>query len=200
MTTTPDDLTALAAEDATPTPSDALAAIRAKIARVRELEALAADLKERLETTQADLVTLKHKTLPDKMVEAGITSLGIEAAGNLPAVEARLSNYYHANIAADWDPARRAEGFAYLDSVGARDIVGTTVTISFGRSKEERDLADRVLLGLRKLNVVYRTEHGVPWATLTAWLREQVEHKKRVPDLVKIGGTVGQVVKLKQKD
>lgn len=36
-----------------------------------------------------------------------------------------------------------------------------------------------------------RVERTVHWATLTAWLRRQVEENKFIPDLSKIGGFIG---------
>lgn len=178
-------------------PADQLATLRNMVAETRDLEAKKADLEEGLKATNIALNTFYRQSLPDLFDAAGINQLTIEKEGNHPAIDAKASAYYKANIPADWPEPQRREAFDYLEANASGDLIKTTVTVFFPR--EKRDEALTFSRGLAAQGLAPVVGETVPWSTLTAWLKEQVEKHGWVPDLEKIGGTVGRIVKLKTK-
>jgi hypothetical protein len=190
-----DDIDALAEEDAAKPPAeDRLLRLRSLVSEARQMEALKAAAEEQLKELNVKLQEMYFKTLPDTFAELKIPGIELEADGDLPAIEARAKPYYRANIAADWPEERRRAAFEYLDNNDSGDLIKTEVILQFPREKREEAL--RVAEGLRKRGYEPFTKESVMWNTLTAWLKEQVENGT-IPDLDKIGGTVGRIVTLK---
>ena len=146
---------------------------------------------------------LTMKKLPDYMRKIRQDSIGLDEFG----VDLKLENFYHANIAADWEPEKRKEAFDYLEEIGEGDLVKCVLTIPFPRYMM------KVALWLQTVikSIFYEDDEGekipmpesdvemtVPWNTLTAWMRGQLESGEPV-DLDKIGGKVGYVVKIKER-
>lgn len=201
-------MVARAAREAPPPPQDRLDAVKEAVRRARDLELEMASTKEKLKADAAALDKLVHEELPDLFSQAGMISYALEAEGNLPAYEAKAKPYYYANIAANWDEERRQAAFDWLarplrdpgddkspDGGGAPDLVKTQIVIELGRGDQR--LAEKIEAGLRKAKVPYVTRLAVPWNTLTAFVREMVEVKKRMPPLDLLGATVGRVVAIK---
>lgn len=199
MTNPPAHIAAAMKTDAAAPPSEAsLERVRAQLRLSRDKSREKEDLEARLKTVNEEINTISQKTLPDLFVEVGIDKLGLPAEGNLPAYDAALVPYYHANISADWPPEKQEEAFAYLaKEPGGEDMIKTVITIALGRG--DRKTAAKVEKALDKLKVPYNRTLGVPWNTLTAWVREQVEKHKHTPSLDLLGATVGRVVKLKPR-
>jgi hypothetical protein len=188
------DVAALVAQDTAPTPSDALGKIRDAARRLRDLEAEIVDLTERTTEKKAEVSQLKQKELVDLMNEAGVDNIGLPAEGNMPAYDAKAGAYYHANIGADWPPEKRDAAFAWLEEHGHGDLLKAVVTVAFGRRELEQ--ARTLENTLRDMGLSPNLSMSVPWATLTAWLKEQVERRHAQPPLELLGATVGQIVKL----
>jgi hypothetical protein len=195
---TPSPALAAAMRAAAPTQApDKLDALRAAARELRDKEREIADLDERLKAAKAEANEMRHKRLVDLMQEAGVDRVGLPAEGNQPAADAVLSPYYHAVIAADWEPDRRQVAFSWLESAGHGDLIKTVLTVAFGR--DERARAKEIQQYLELMSIPYTAQLDVPWNTLTAFVREQVEKYHSVPPLETIGATVGQVVKLKAR-
>lgn len=178
-------------------PQDKLQEVRDMIAQVRELELERKGLEEKLVDVRKKLDGVDGyylKRLPDLMDSIGVSSLSLEAQGNLPAVEAKVGPYYKANIESGWEPERRQAGLKYLDNLGHGDLIKTEVTVVFPREGRGRALAF-AQLARQYGNPVLK--ENIAWTTLSAWLKEQVEDHGVIPDLEKIGGFVGRSVKLK---
>ena len=171
-----------------------LQAIRDAGAQLRDAEREKADIEERLRETNQKIQELQFKKLPDLMHEAGIDRLGLPAHGNLPACDAKLQPFYRANIAADWPPEKRQEAFNWLEDHGHGDLLKVSVTVQFGRG--DLDKARELEGKLAAMGMQPSIGMSVPWTTLTAWLKEQVEKYHSTPPLETIGGTVGSIVKL----
>jgi hypothetical protein len=196
MSPEPPVFLAQAIKDAPATPPQgALEALRHKAAEVRADKQEAADLQERLDAVNKRIVEAESKTLPDMMDQLGLSRLDLEPDGNAPGMTFQCGPFYRASIAASWDPEKRQKAFVYLDGEGAGDLVKVTVTLAFGRS--DREQADRVIGDLRKAGFSPEVKLDVPHATLTAWVKEQVEKFSKMPKLDLIGGTVGRVVRIK---
>jgi hypothetical protein len=189
------DITTMMREDAKrPPPKDRLERVRKKIIELRELEVTNLDLAERQKDNNEKIRKIKDKELVDLFDEAGIKSLGVEADGNLPAYEIELKAYYHANIPEEG----AAKAFAWLKKHGHGDMIKATYTVSFGMGQEKKQKQFEVLL--KKGGYEFEYKFGVPWNTLTAFVKEQIEHYKKEPPLKMLGATVGRVASLvKQK-
>ena len=175
--------------------SDILTRIRETAGNARDLEKEITDLEERIKHKKQTLNTIYHHELPDLMFEAGVDEVGLPAEGNLPSMVAKLGPYYAANIAAGWGEEKRDAAFNWLDTNGHGDLIKTQVTISLPR--EARAQAAKLIKQLEAYHP--EVKQSVHPGTLTAWLREQVESGEDLPPLDVIGGTVGQVVKLKER-
>lgn len=195
MTSIPNFLSTLSTEDAAS--ADKLEKLRRKVADARDLELMIGDLEDRLKAAKKTLQDLIHKQLPDLMDEAGVTSLTVAAEGNAKPFVADLKPYYAANIAAGWEEGRRQVAFEYLTELGAGDLIKTKVEIDMPR--EQREDALKLAESLSSDGLPVSVKESVHAQTLTAWLREQVEENQFLPDLEKIGATVGRVVKVKAK-
>lgn len=178
-------------------PDDKLAAIREAARSARDLDKRIADLTEMLELTRGARRDVVARVLPELMMEAGVKTLGLEAEGNLPAYDFTLRNYARANVAASWEPERRAAGFEALERAGAGDLIKTVLTVEFGRGEVE--LARDVQAQLSEEGRESRLSMDVPHQTLSAWLREAIARGQELPPLELIGGEVGQIVEMKPR-
>ena len=160
--------------------------------KIKQLEAALEEAK----ATRLDLVM--HK-LPEYMDEIGQDRVGLEKFN----VDLEMADYYHANIAADWEPEKREKAFKWLEDNGHGDMIKTIVTIQFSRRLLNH--AKAVVEKLSKMKIkgfgaVPEPEIGmaVPWNTLTAFVREQTEKSVALP-LDTLGATVGRIVKIKAR-
>ena len=177
--------------------ADKLDALRDMARQLRDKEAEISSLDERIKDAKAEAADIRTKKLVDLMAEVGVDRVGLPAEGNYPACDAELKPYYHAVISADWEPERRQAAFAWLDSAGHGDLIKTAITILIPR--DDRAMAKSIELYLEQCGVSYTAQLDVPWNTLTAFVREQIENYHRTPPLETLGATVGQVVKLKAR-
>jgi len=151
------------------------------------------DIEEQLNQAKKAKLEMEMRTLPDLFHEAAVDRVGIPEDGNHPAYDAVLTPYYHANI----PPEYREEAFSWLEDHGHGDLIKTTVKVELGRGQREK--AKEVESMLQKLGIDYSRDLGVPWNTLTAWLKEQIHKQKPLPPLTTIGASVGNIVKLKER-
>jgi hypothetical protein len=176
-----------------PATEDQLAAIRKKAREARDakLEKEAAEL--RVKELNQKIQMLEQTELPDMMEAAHLFSLGLEAEGNLPAYNLEIGPYYYANIKNE--DANADKAYEYLIKNGHGAMIKRTYEISFGRGEDKKAAAFEKLMTSKKY--AFTVKVGVPWNTLTAWLKEQVEKFKNVPPLDLMNGKVGRVAKLK---
>lgn len=180
-----------------PLPEDRLEKVRELLRQCRDGDLELAELAEKSKAVSVRLHKMKSETLPDVFAQLGIDKLGLEAEGNLPAYDADLKPFYKANISADWPPEQQDKAFAFLDKVGSGDLIKSQFSVFIGRG--DRKTAKRLLRSLKRLKLDYTHTQGVPWNTLTAWLKEQVEKHNTTPPLDLLGATVGKVVALKPR-
>src|SRR5262249_55713937 len=102
--------------------------IRANIAWKRDLDKKIFDAEEQLSHMKEQRSNLEREVLQDQCAEAEITELTIEANENLPAYEAKLVDYYRANIAASWSAERRQAALETLEKLGLAGLLKATVT------------------------------------------------------------------------
>lgn len=191
-------LEAMREDAAQPAPKDRLDKIRVRVTELRDLEKENADLTERMAKNSMRIRDLREKELVDLLDQAKIKGFTLEADGNAPAFEIEVGPYYHANIAADWEPSQRQAAFDWLRKKNHGDMIKAQYTVDFGRGQEKQQRAFEAALKKAKYN--YKYDYGVPWNTLTAFVKEQIEEKKATLPLKLLGATVGRVAKIvKQK-
>ena len=171
---------------------DTLKKLSTKCSELRDVELEIANLEERLAAANTRKYRIEREELPELMSEAGTDKIGIPASGNMPAYDLKLTPYYNANIAAKWEPERRAAAYKYLESVKAADLIKTQIVINLPR--EDRKKAKALLKTLKKFSP--EVKESVHSGTLTSWLKEKTEAGDDV-NLEIIGGQVGQIVKPK---
>jgi len=177
--------------------SEVMERIRGGLQKVRQLELAREELEERLKAARQALSILLEQKLPDDFEEAGVAAFQLAPSGNQPGLRADLCPFYSANIAAKWSEERRAAAFAYLDQLGAGDLVKNEVTVKLpaGAEEEAKWLADE----LASFGYAPEVKKNISHMTLTAWLKEMVEKHNTMPDLEKIGGRVGKIVRIKHE-
>ena len=174
---------------------DKLDRAKAMVRECRDLELEIADLQETIKLKSQRVESMKNRELVDLFDEVGVTNIGLEAEGNVPPYEIEIQPYYHANIKVEDNPDA-PKAFAYLRKVGEADMIKTTYTVSFGMGESKKQKAFETML--RKAAVAYDSKFGVPWNTLTAWLKRQVEVEKKTPPLQLLGATVGRRANVKK--
>lgn len=154
------------------------------------------DLENRIKTTEEALVLMKEefdqlrrRRLPSLFNECMVDSIGVPQAG----VDVEVRPRFHANIKADWPENQREEGFRALEAAGGGDIIRIGLHIHFrpGEIKKAQAVVRYLQAWNEFENRPIQTSREVPWNTLTAFVREQIEAGRVVP-LEKLGATVGQ--------
>ena len=174
-----------------------------KAAEYVAMEQLKKDLESNLSDLNKRITEMKHKTLPDIMSGLDVDKYGLASAG----VDIFLEPYAKANISAEWEEEKQEAGFQHLEELGVSDIIRTQVTFSFSKDQYAHAMTVVAMLNLMSQHIdefsgteipVPSVKKSVPWNTLTATLKEL--HKKGIAvDLDKIGGMIGQVVKIKPR-
>jgi hypothetical protein len=180
-------------------PGEVLAVIRAKAAEAKTLELDIAEKERALADAKAQLSAILSVQLPELCLAAGVPALTVESFGNLPTFKVKVVPYYKAAILAEWPEPKRNAAFEYLEDRGAADIIKTVVSVDF--PKEDRETAKKLIEHLRRWGLPHSVQAAVNWATLTSWLKNEIEGPVKrgeatFPDLEIIGGTYGKVAKL----
>lgn len=202
------ELVALMSETEVGPSQDKLDRLTEKMREARDLKAEIVELEERVKSRKKVFNDITQRDLPDMMNETSQGFLRLEAEGNHPAFTFNLLPFYKANISNEEDNAPLA--YQWLDDHGEGDIIKRTVTASLGRDSEA--LQQKLLEFLNENGVDADVKFGVPWNTLTAWLKERHAQYLRqcmspdvdpddvieIPDLDLFGATIGQIVAIKE--
>lgn len=180
-------------------PQDLLQRIIAKASAARDKAAEIDDLEQRLTEARSDLTRITRMELPDLLDEAGTDSIGLEASGNLPAMDITLKSIYSANIAAAWSEARRAEAFAWLEANGHGDLIKTEVTIAWPRELRDKAIEFIDFFRRRYVGLVPEITEAVHKQTLSAWFKQQVRNGGELPPLDVLGASTWRVAEMKER-
>lgn len=181
---------------------DKLDSLRARAAEARDLELRIQDLETQIKDCTEQLLVLYHTTLPDLMDNAGTDIIGVPPSGNKPGIDYVMRPYYHAGIAASWDEVRKQQAFALLKQLKAESLIKTEITAKF--PKGNLPAAKKLFASVKKLKITGAAvdlKQSVHTSTLTAWLRDIYDRGQTLgaADLEKIGGSVGRIVKPKDR-
>ena len=173
-----------------------LSAITNGLKKVRDLRAEIDTSNEIIKEKNETIHTLERKTLPELFTAAGVKALTLEKDGNYPAYEAERSAYYRANIAVGWEAEKRQKAFDWLEKNGGADLIRCEIVVSVPRTDVKKRKA--VIDALKKLKVEHDIQLNVPWASLTSFIKEMYERKKKSVPLELLGADVGEIVKMKR--
>lgn len=190
-------------------PSHILAAAAAAVPSAENLEKLRvaalelANITARIENLSDDLkkaqereAELKRTILPDLFAQAGTDKIGLPEAG----VDINVKNYYKASISAEWPVEKQSEAFAWLESEGHGGLIRVTVSVSFGKGEIEKAKQLQELIRQSPIGNTHPAEikMGVPWQTLTSFVREQYEAGEELP-LETLGAVAGRIAEVKKR-
>jgi len=180
-------------------PEGKLEYVRDQVRNMRDLDLRISAYDEELKRMRSQRRELEMQVLPDLFMQLGLTHLGLEADGNMPAYEAKLKDYYFANIKADWPDDRREAAFDWLAHEGLDDLVRTTLTVEIGKGNAK--LVAEILQALAGYKVAVSKKQSVPWTSLTAMLKERYKSGKPLDDgdLYTLGAFVGKQIELKTR-
>jgi hypothetical protein len=178
---------------------DKLDKITEKMREARDLKMEIASLEEQVKNLKKSFLEIVHRQLPDLMNEVNQGTMTLLAEGNYPAYRFNLKPFYKANI--DNNDSTAVEAYQWLEDHGEGDIIKRTITASLG--KDSQVLHEKLCEIMDNLGVAYDTKLGVPWNTLTAWLKERHAASLRndeveMPSLELFGATIGQVAEMKE--
>ena len=154
------------------------------------------DYSEKLRKAQEREGELKRTILPDLFAAAGTDNIGLPEAG----VDIRVKNYYKASISAEWPVEKQSEAFAWLESEGHGGLIRVVVSVSFGKGEIEkaRELQERIRKSPIGNTHPAEIKMGVPWQTLTSFVREQYEAGEQLP-LETLGAVAGRIAEVKKR-
>lgn len=163
--------------------------LRAKAKELRDARQRVDDLEQTLKEAVAVATQLETKELPELFAQAKVKNIEVEADGNNPAFTAKRSPYYRAVL-----PQESGPGLTWLEDNGHGDIIKRVYTVKLPMDSE--DMAARLKHFLEKHEFDFDLKETVPWSTLTAFVKEQIEKGEKLP-LEPLGAFVGEIVKIK---
>lgn len=125
--------------------------------------------------------------IPEMMMELELEELKLKNGTKLI-----MEKFYQAKIPEE----KEAEAFAYLEETGNDGIIKSKVDMSFGKGDKERELEQKVVEALSKLQVPFNQKRGVHHSTLKAFVREQIEAGQNI-DLELFGVYIGNRIKIR---
>lgn len=171
-----------------------------KLAReMVQLEQNIEDYENAITQAKARKNEIAHRLLPELFDAANTDRVGLPDSN----ADLVLRPWYHANIAADWEPERKEKAFGWLEENGHGDIVRVGVVVEYSRGELdkarllEKHIADFFTRSNEPPKKIQMNMH-VPWNTLTAFVREQTE-SGNVVDLEVLGAQVGRVAKIEKR-
>jgi hypothetical protein len=181
--------TLMLAEARKPPPADRLERLQAAVRELREVEFERKSLEERQSSLGTRVHELKTKTIIDLFDAARVDTIGVPEEGNLPRYDMEVGWHYHANLSNSTDIEEAIKWIRAKEP----DLLKTTFEVSFGL-KDGKKMKEFEAY-LKKMKYDYSSSFGVPWNTLTAWVKGQYASKKTVP-LKLLGAVVERTAKL----
>lgn len=186
------DLAAEAEAEANqPPPEDALEFVQKLGEEVNTIDSRLAKWEEVAAGLQTRRNEILGKILPDFMDEKKLEKFTVDGRGFA------VDNYYKANIPSDNpDP-----GYNWLEENGHGDIIKNTIVVTLPKDNEKMAKEIEDYIRQRWQEATVERKRAVPWATLTAWLKElwnSGDPDKKLPPLDIMGATIGRIVKIKE--
>lgn len=166
-------------EDAAPEVVQApLSTTAGPMGQVLSLVAQATALQARIEKGQAllddlndQLRTIEDFKLPEAMDAANVKKLQLQDGGELS-----VKNVIKASLNAE----NQERGFAWLRSNDHGDLIKREIKAEFGRGQDEE--AQKMISIIREAGYDPVDKSSVHWQTLNAFVKEQLEAGKNIPE------------------
>lgn len=149
-----------------------------KLAQVRDLalayvraERAVEELEQRLKTAREAARDLAERQLPERLQALGLPGLKLPHGAELD-----LKPFCACSI----PPEKRERAYAWLDEIGAGDLIKHEVIASFGRGEDES--ARELYESLRASGLPVEDKKTVHFQTLNAFLRRRLENGDKLPD------------------
>ena len=127
-------------------------------------------IEERLKAKKADLRLVSEQLLPEAMQSANLMEF-VTASG----FKISVSPFYQAYISAD----NTETAFKWLEDNGHGDLIKNQISLSFGRSENEK--AKDTIATLEQKGLSPSVKLGVHPQTLKAFVKEQLTNGKDIP-------------------
>lgn len=131
-----------------------------------------AELEEHVKQAKENVKRLEERELPELMDEARMSSCETKSGLQVDVEEV---------VSAALSKGRKGEALAWLDEHGHQDLIKRSFNISFTRDEQSwaRQFVGQLRRRKRPLHV--EEQHVVAPATLSAWVRQQLERGEEVP-------------------
>lgn len=173
--------------DAIAVPSDAGMATVGRLARdMLERQAEVEQAEQILTARKQALRRVAEELLPAAMREHGMTEIRMDDGSRVTVKQI---------VRASIPVAKRAQAFAWLEANGHGDLLKHDIRAQLGRGESEQ--AERALTELASLGIEATDNLTVHPQTLSAFVREQTEAGRTVPDEL-LGVYRGEVAQIKR--
>jgi hypothetical protein len=130
-----------------------------------------AQIEQHFKKRKEELRKLQEETLPDKMLECGLSMIKTTSGKKLI-----IQKFYNAKI----EPAFKESAFEWLREQGHDSVIKTNVTVAFDRGEDER--AQHIYKLLIDADVPAKIDSNVHPMTLKALVKELVENGNSPPE------------------
>ncbi len=156
-------------------------------------------LEKQVADKKAEALVLQQRTLPDLFAEIGTDRIGLPDAGEFGS-DVVVENFYKAGISSEWEEPRRVKGFEALEELGGGGLINTVVSVTFGKGEVEKARQLDQIIRDSPLGNEYVPEisMSVHWASLTSFVKEQIQAGETVP-MEDLGATTGRIAKIKKR-
>ena len=157
-----------------------------QIVKMVSLERAIDQFEELLKETKEHLTHVSDKVIPDLMDEAGLAEFTTKSGFKVV-----VKPFYNGKITTE----NEGECFQWLEQSGNSGLIKHNVEVKLGRS--EHELATKITAYLAGLGVDYSDKESVHWATLNAFIKEQITKGHAFPmELFNV--FIGRTTKLKR--
>jgi hypothetical protein len=150
---------------------DNVKSITDKCHQLQELQQQYKDIEEQLSKTKNKVRDLEERIIPEMMQEAGVSKIKLK-----DGTEVEVKPFYAAKI----PESRVEEAFGWLRGNGFEDLIKNTVTANFNRGQDNQ--VSELIKVCEEHGFAYSKKEKVEPMTLKAFVREQVEGGKKLPE------------------
>jgi hypothetical protein len=126
--------------------------------------------EQALKDRKAELRKLVESEIPDYMQECGVSKVTLDGGATIG---------YKDDVRLEWDEAKKANAFEWLESNDFGGLIKTGVTASFGKGELEK--AKELLSKLSESGLEVALKRDVHYQTMCAFLREQIAAGTAIP-------------------
>lgn len=166
-----------------------------QIAEISKLAGRAWELEREMNEVEKYLGSMKaeHRELTEKLMPDAMASAGVAKFETDDGVKIEVRDIVRASLPKETEA--RARALAYLDSIGAGDIIKHKFDVDIGRGNDE--VADFVSKFLQNAGIAYLDKEDVHPQTLSALIRERLNNGNEI-DMDVLPTYVGRQAKMKK--